>query len=945
MLQNNKESYELRRRLGNQGLQQVTVRCQAGLPLATDTPSSSPKFPRRGRSRKQKKAFKPREKTLNILQLNIDGMSIKSGKKDQLKKMLHEQDIKVALIQESQHRAINPHIPGYTTYSCDCNNCQGVITYIRNDTTGDVELKRVQGDPTHVQKITLWDDNKKFTLYNIYSPPGTACQIPDLTETVYKNTIVAGDFNAHSPLWGYEDTNASGNFAEELNQTTNLILQQDDSTTPTLMHKVTSSLSRPDLTFISSDLDATCTVLPGIGSDHRPILVSLPKSRTQPQQQKLRWNFQKAHWKEYGLTTEEEFKNLNLDDEMDPNQLEKKFTTIISEASKKHIPRGFQKKFKPFWTSEVEMAVSQRQQARLTLEENPNLSNKIAYNKATAKAQQEINKAKTTKWRTTVSNIDLRKNGKEAWTLINNLSGNKRRTNPQPMPDGETSKKKAELLNKHFYTTNKSRNDKEQDEELLKELKEHEKESSKTENSLFEDPFTDAELKQAIKKLKNKKSPGPDHIHNEMLKNLGPQGKKVFLHLINLTWEKSTIPKSWRNAHIVPIHKEGKDPKEAKSYRPISLTSCVGKVAERMVNRRLYWWLEDQGLLTDEQAGYRAASRTEDQLFRMMQSIQDGFQEGASTTAVFVDFQQAYDRVWKKGLLLKMQRMGIKGKIYSWVKDFLSDRTIQTKVNNNISEKKVQEEGLPQGSALSCTLFLIFLNDLPQELRCEKAMYADDLALWKTHKYTRQAARHLNRDLRALQDYCKKWKITINPTKTVYSIFTLSHVESKLKLDINIEGIQARKEPQPTYLGVQMDTRLTFKEHADNLKRKSNKRLALIKRLASSDWGSNMSTLRSLYIGYVRSTLDSNMSLQITWSNSRKEEINKVQNNALRLICGGMKTTPTAACEITTNVEPLDMRREKAALETFERCKRMNAKHPAKKLVDNWRPKNRMNNQ
>ena len=150
-----------------------------------------------------------------------------------------------------------------------------------------------------------------------------------------------------------------------------------------------------------------------------------------------------------------------------------------------------------------------------------------------------------------------------------------------------------------------------------------------------------------------------------MLIHLGQEGKKALLHLINMTWNKGTIPTPWRNAHIVPILKKGKDPKVPKSYRPISLSSCVGKVAERMVNRRLYWWLESNGLITEVQAGYRAANRTEDQLFRLIQSVQDGLQERNSTTAVFVDFQEAYDRVWRKGLLLKMQRMGIQGKMYS----------------------------------------------------------------------------------------------------------------------------------------------------------------------------------------------------------------------------------------------------------------------------------------
>ena len=76
-----------------------------------------------------------------------------------------------------------------------------------------------------------------------------------------------------------------------------------------------------------------------------------------------------------------------------------------------------------------------------------------------------------------------------------------------------------------------------------------------------------------------------------------------------------------------------------------------------MINRRLYWWLVDSEVLTENQAGFRAGSRTEDQLFRLCQDIQDGFQDSKHTTAVFIDLQQAYDQVWRKGLLLKMQRM------------------------------------------------------------------------------------------------------------------------------------------------------------------------------------------------------------------------------------------------------------------------------------------------
>ena len=127
---------------------------------------------------------------------------------------------------------------------------------------------------------------------------------------------------------------------------------------------------------------------------------------------------------------------------------------------------------------------------------------------------------------------------------------------------------------------------------------------------------------------------------------------------------------------------------------------------ERMINSRLYWWLETSKSLSDNQAGFRLGFRTEDQLFRLSQRILDGFQKKQHTTAVFVDLKQAYDRVWRRGLLLKMKNAGIQGNMYRWLKSFLTERTIQTRDNDGISSKEIHEEGLPKGSPHSCTFFL-----------------------------------------------------------------------------------------------------------------------------------------------------------------------------------------------------------------------------------------------
>ena len=115
-----------------------------------------------------------------------------------------------------------------------------------------------------------------------------------------------------------------------------------------------------------------------------------------------------------------------------------------------------------------------------------------------------------------------------------------------------------------------------------------------------------------------RKSPGPDKLHNEMLQNLGGKGKSVVLKLFNKTWTEGTLPKAWKLATITPVLKPGKKANEPKSYRPISLTSCLGKLCERILNSRLYWWLESSGRISNLQAGFRSKARTEDQLLGLL---------------------------------------------------------------------------------------------------------------------------------------------------------------------------------------------------------------------------------------------------------------------------------------------------------------------------------------
>ena len=213
------------------------------------------------------------------------------------------------------------------------------------------------------------------------------------------------------------------------------------------------------------------------------------------------------------------------------------------------------------------------------------------------------------------------------------------------------------------------------------------------------DPFSIKELKDALKKMKTKRAPGPDEITGEMLKHLGACSRAVLLKIFNHSWIKGVVPAVWKEAIVIPVPKKGKDKKNPRSYRPISLLSCVGKLLETMINRRLINHLESNNVLSPTQTGYRKHRSTEDQLAYLAQNIEDAFQE-KKVLAVFFDLSNAFDKVWKEGLLVKLLRTGVRSKMYMWIQHFLFARTARVKLDGILSKKVCLREGVPQGGVL-----------------------------------------------------------------------------------------------------------------------------------------------------------------------------------------------------------------------------------------------------
>ena len=288
--------------------------------------------------------------------------------------------------------------------------------------------------------------------------------------------------------------------------------------------------------------------------------------------------------------------------------------------------------------------------------------------------------------------------------------------------------------------------------------------------------ITLTELNMAIRKLKKEKSPGPDKITNEMLQHLGNTAVKKLLDIYNLSWKQGQVPQCWREATMIPILKRGKNKSKAQSYRPISLTSCVCKTLERIINQRLQLYLETENIIAPQQAGFRQFKSTEDQTTHLSQVIEDAFQAQKSVLTVFIDLQKAFDKVWTDGLLVKLLRSGIKGNMFQWTKSYLHNRRARVSVDGHCGRKVLLRQGVPQGGALSPSLFILFINDIDAELPrgVNAALYADDLVLWCSEEHAATATYRIQIALENVAAWAESWCVTVNREKSTATLFTLS---------------------------------------------------------------------------------------------------------------------------------------------------------------------------
>ena len=368
-------------------------------------------------------------------------------------------------------------------------------------------------------------------------------------------------------------------------------------------------------------------MLQDLGSDHLPILLSIPLSLVfRPNERPPSFNFQKARWDGFAsyfhshCPSAEEYSSLSL------SSAAALFTSLTLNAAKSSVPFGCIKRPpKAWWSAEVDEAVSERRKAFAAAHRSD--EDRQAYISASRRASSVIVKANTEAWQTTCSSLSPMSNPKSVHSLLHSIAGSPSSSSSSPNFSNCSSPRKsasvyAAYLRSHFSVS--------QPKALRSRARGYLTELCRAtcleeSHSSFCSPFSLAEFHAAASKLSSSTATGPDKVAYPMLKHLPRSVMDFLLYIFNLTWSLHSFPFIWKTSSIIPIHKMGKPLDSPASFRPISLTSCVSKLFERIILSHLLSFLESNSILSPRPASFRPGGSTFDQILYLSQSISDGF--------------------------------------------------------------------------------------------------------------------------------------------------------------------------------------------------------------------------------------------------------------------------------------------------------------------------------
>lgn len=859
----------------------------------------------------------------NIIQFNPNGIV---NKFEEIKLLIHKYEPSLLCIQETHLKPNRDFkMKSFSEYRKDGTLVEGdrakggVLTLVKSE----IPHKQLNIQ-TSLQAVAIQVQFPfKFTVCNIYIPPSQSIDINDIN-TLFRQLprpfIFMGDLNAHSPLW---DNNCSrsdnrGKLFEDILTENQLYLYNTGE--PTHMSFAYGSMSSIDICLTNMSLSNrfTWSVHNDLcGSDHYPIVLSL-NEKIEVRNIMKKWKIRKANWEKYQDLA---ILNRTFEDVQEQTQY---INSVIISAAEQAIPKTsgrYKRPPVPWWNEEIRDSIRERKRIKNLLKRTFTQQLHLEYKKICAKTKFLIKQSKRKTWESYVSTISPKTDSFKVWQKINKIKGNTS-YNPIRLLEYENHSITNEIeIAKCLAETFQMVSSNESYSQEFLEIKSHSEELQifphQNTNDEYNCEITVEEIQRALLTCKGS-SPGPDNIHYDMLKKLPIDGLLYICEFYNTIWRKGEFPSEWQNAIVVPIYKRGKPKTSPNSYRPISLTSCLCKLMEKVVSKRMDWYFVTNNIITNSQFGFRTSLSTLDGLISLESNIREAFAKQMHGVAVFLDLEKAYDRTWRYHILRKLESVNVKGQLFNFVKNFLMNRTFQVCIGDKLTNKYNLENGVPQGSVLSVKLFLLAINDVVNQIdpSINVYLYADDIVLFYKHKSMEAIETQLQTALNSINNWMKTHGFKISPEKSTIVHFCRkykSHRDPSLTVENNPIPVVAHQR----YLGVEFDRKLTWHIHIDKTKKSAMKSINVLKALSGTQWGANRDSLLMIHNALIVSKLNYGAPVFSTASKTALQKLNPVHNLGIRLATGAFRTSRTSSIIVDAGVLPLGLMREKLSLNFY----------------------------
>ena len=665
-----------------------------------------------------------------------------------------------------------------------------------------------------------------FFLYR--SPSSQSCSVIDAVSrridealSIHPNAdiLVFGDFNVHHQNWLTYSNGISFSGVEAYNFSIAQSLTQVVDF-PTRFSDRGDSESLLDLFLSSNPIICKPSALSPLGkSDHAVVQIDISCNFKPAQERPFHrtlYSYHRGDW--------DSFRDLLRDIpwqsvfELEAEECAKEITSWIQSGIEAFVPsRKYQIKphSTPWFNPACATAIAHRNHYFHLYHRSKSAEDKHQFTIARNKCKQVIEEAKSSYENNVNERLRAQKIGsRDFWRIYNSFSNSGKSSIP-PLFNGPevltSSRDKAELFAKMF-STNSTLDDSDH------ELPDF---PPRTDSILGSIDISPKKVASIIASLDPSKATGPDSIPVIVFQKCSPELSPILSKLYKKCVLESCFPSCWKLASVIPAYKNSGERSDPRNYRPISLLPVISKVFECLISSPLVQHLDSNNLFSDSQYGFRAGRSTADILTVISENVYRALNECGEGRAIALDISKAFDRVWHSGLIHKLKAYGVSGQVLSIIRSFLSSRLIRVVLDGQSSVDYTINSGVPQGSILGPILFLIFINDLPDNILSDLAIYADDTTIYSCVPKTDdrfdkiESAAELEVDLRTVTEWGEKWLVSFNASKT--KLLSINRYHNPYLPSVMMNGVDLPENKHFRLLGLTFSDDFTWNTYIESI--------------------------------------------------------------------------------------------------------------------------------